>query len=289
MIKINKDFNKIPKGLQSKACIKKITAALDEKNAHHFDSYHYRDSCLEDLQKLYHQKCGYCETNPLPGSSLQSEHFRPKKGVKDLNNHNGYYWLAYEWSNLLLGCAKCNSYKSDHFPIADDGIRVYEPVKNRDGTFNQAHQLAIAPHFLDEKPLLLNPEVDDVEDHFIINSSGEWVAISEKARKTEVVCQLNRDDLRYARTACIQKFVRKIERHLDYFLNEGLQQIYFQKYMNYEFKLLETQIANPIPYSRTYWFMFNHFEDIILPHISDESKVVALNAFKKFLDPNEVW
>jgi uncharacterized protein (TIGR02646 family) len=293
MIRIQKDYKKIPEKLKSKACFKQIEAVLKEKESHKFASYHYRDGCLADLQKLYHQKCAYCETDPSTGSSLQVEHFRGKdknsRNSKDSEDRHAYYWLAYEWSNLLLGCAKCNSYKSDHFPIAEDGIRVYEPVKNAAGQLISEHQLLIAPHFLDEKPLLLNPEVDDVEDHFVINSKGEWIVRTEKAHKTAAICQLNRDDLLYAHKECIEKFVRKIERHLDYFLNEGLQQVHFQKYMNDEFKLLETKIANHVPYSRTYWFMFNDFEDVILPHISDDGKAIVFNAFKKFLDPNEVW
>ncbi len=66
-------------------------------------------------------KCVYCEsliTNNHPGDV---EHFRPKGRVTDLNNkpvmiksngkevsHPGYYWLAYEISNLMPSCEDCN-------------------------------------------------------------------------------------------------------------------------------------------------------------------------------------
>ncbi|MEO0042643.1 MAG: hypothetical protein RL329_2091 [Bacteroidota bacterium] len=285
MIQIQKDFNKIPEGLQSKACIKKIKQALTDKNKHDFDAYHYRDSCIKDLQHLYHQKCAYCETNPLPGSSLQVEHFRPKKSVKDADNHHGYYWLAYEWSNLLLGCSKCNSYKSDHFPIAEDGVRVHEPIKKTDGSLDLDHLHPIAPYFVNEKALLLNPEVDAVEEHYIINSRGEWIPKqgSKKAAKTLDICQLNRIELKFARKRCIDDFVFRIEDHLKDLSDKLLDEPHFQLSMNKEFKNLLKKLNPKIPYSRTYWFMFNKFEKVVLPHIDTAAdKKQVMKAFKIF-------
>ena len=75
-------------------------------------------------------KCAYCEA-PIVGVQRGGiEHFRPKLGVTDENDrdiylqdsngdpevdaegeplrHPGYYWLAYDWRNLLPTCAICN-------------------------------------------------------------------------------------------------------------------------------------------------------------------------------------
>jgi uncharacterized protein (TIGR02646 family) len=57
-------------------------------------------------------KCAYCEVQFVLDQTGDVEHFRPKAGVVDEHDqrvdHPGYYWLAYEWSNLLPSCSKCN-------------------------------------------------------------------------------------------------------------------------------------------------------------------------------------
>ena len=46
------------------------------------------------------------------------EHFRPKAEVKEAGeNHQGYWWLAYSWENLLIACKTCNQeYKRIKIP-----------------------------------------------------------------------------------------------------------------------------------------------------------------------------
>jgi 5-methylcytosine-specific restriction endonuclease McrA len=87
---------------------------------------------LADLQDLYPYKCAYCETDSS-GSSLQVEHFRGKdkniRNTKDTKDRHAYYWLAYEWSNLLLICSDCNGAKSDYFPLEANGVRVLTKLK----------------------------------------------------------------------------------------------------------------------------------------------------------------
>jgi hypothetical protein len=84
----------------------------------------------EDLYKemkavflaVFHGKCAYCETDITAGQRGDVEHYRPKQRVmgedgKPLKvkgrrgkeiQHQGYYWLAYDWRNLLLACILCN-------------------------------------------------------------------------------------------------------------------------------------------------------------------------------------
>ncbi len=58
-------------------------------------------------------KCCYCERKYDEPRHLAVEHFRPKTAVRQSNKHKeqypGYYWLAYDWDNLLLSCHECNS------------------------------------------------------------------------------------------------------------------------------------------------------------------------------------
>ena len=88
------------------------------------DNYFFTD------KKPFHGKCVYCETpmnDIFPGDV---EHYRPKGKVTDENYdlvymqnddgsfvsdengenkpHPGYFWLAYEWTNLMPSCTYCN-------------------------------------------------------------------------------------------------------------------------------------------------------------------------------------
>ena len=57
------------------------------------------------------------------------EHYRPKAGYRqdaeDPLGRPGYYWLAYEWSNLLFCCQICNQrFKRNLFPLVDPARRA---------------------------------------------------------------------------------------------------------------------------------------------------------------------
>lgn len=81
-------------------------------------------------------KCWYCEEK-IRRSPFDVDHFRPKLGVTvdgvGLQGHDGYYWLAYEWSNFRYSCQRCNRPeknnsavlygKSNEFPIQDEAQR----------------------------------------------------------------------------------------------------------------------------------------------------------------------
>ena len=83
---------------------------------------------------LVHSHRGKCCCEQKIQVDGDVEHFRPK---------SHYYWLAYDWTNLLWACSPCNSrYKRTHFPLEDESHR---------GT-----QL--------EKALLINPALEDPEE-----------------------------------------------------------------------------------------------------------------------------
>ncbi|MFX1554713.1 MAG: hypothetical protein ACFFBV_12360, partial [Promethearchaeota archaeon] len=87
-------------------------------------------------------KCAYCETQIVSDQYGDMEHYRPKNAVTDENGeeikkegengqtitHPGYYWLAYDWQNLLLTCEMCNRPnpgnknigKHNKFPVRDN-------------------------------------------------------------------------------------------------------------------------------------------------------------------------
>lgn len=87
-----------------------------------------------------HDKCWYVECRNL-GTDDDMDHFRPKAGVKEDPTHPGYYWLAFEWTNLRLSCHRANrprinpetgetGGKAEHFPLIDPGTRAMAPGDN---------------------------------------------------------------------------------------------------------------------------------------------------------------
>jgi len=104
---------------------------------------------------VQHEKCAYCETlNPTSHDVV--EHFRPKNGWRhqrgDALQSPEYFWLAYEWENLLFACDRCNDggHKQNVFPLRNPTARA----------------TANAPDTRHEQPLLLNPYGgEDPEQH----------------------------------------------------------------------------------------------------------------------------
>jgi hypothetical protein len=149
--------------------------------------------------QAFDDKCAFCESRLLHNQPGDVEHFRPKKTPTDKENnrvcrlnkkgkpikkngevdlHKGYYWLAYEWSNLLPSCTICNrSYKRNRFPIA--GVRAFKPGKEKD-----------------EKPLLLNPLIDNPGKHFKLDPEvGILAGLTPKGEMCIEVLGLNREEL----------------------------------------------------------------------------------------------
>jgi hypothetical protein len=66
------------------------------------------------------------------GEDGDVEHFRPKagwcQGAGEPLNTPGYYWLAYDWNNLLLCCSACNQrFKRNYFPLVNPEARANAP------------------------------------------------------------------------------------------------------------------------------------------------------------------
>lgn len=202
MIKVKKDFSIIPEGLlMLKDATDWIQKALDEGKEHEPRSHVYgHDTVRKSLKKIYIKKCGYCESRLEVSGYMRIEHYRPKGRVKENEKHPGYYWLTYEWSNLISSCEICNSRKGTSFPVEND--HIYQPHGNRkewraDSTLMQS-----------EKPLLLHPEIDDPDEHLTINENGEIKPKngSQRGETSIKLCDLNRDGLIQKRAKIIVKF-----------------------------------------------------------------------------------
>jgi 5-methylcytosine-specific restriction endonuclease McrA len=152
----------------------------------------------------FHGKCAYCESKFILDQSGHVEHYRPKKAVTDENDqpvlvasggaqapHPGYYWLAYDWHNLLPACEKCNTQvrtrdgkligKGTRFPVR--GMRAARPGQEAQ-----------------EQPLFLHPVFDEPERHLLFDGrTGIIGARDERGQACIDLLGLNREGLPEAR------------------------------------------------------------------------------------------
>lgn len=149
------------------------------------------------LLVVFNDKCAYCEsliTDTQPGDV---EHFRPKGRVvgpdfKPIKakyrkwgeiDHPGYFWLAYDWDNLLPSCIDCNRYrrhdaegagKADRFPVEDEILRARLPGQERR-----------------ERALLINPCKIDPSEHLEFLPDGKIEAKTPAGSETLAIFGLN--------------------------------------------------------------------------------------------------
>lgn len=237
MIKVDRAKSNMPYGLAKDGLkeLRRNRAALkpglgkDEKLQ--FNAYS-KEAVKKALTDVFGRKCAFCESTLLGTQPGDIEHYRPKgmvlvedptTGLK--KQFLGYYWLAAKWSNLLIACADCNRPrtqldhdmtnrvigKSTYFPLAIEALRAKGP--------NGLHL---------EKPLLLNPCVDNPSDHLVFLDDGRVEAaniggvISEKGEATIYYCGLARSELLQMRSrhrrmvmAAIRHIVSALEANID--------------------------------------------------------------------------
>ncbi len=72
----------------------------------------------EWLLSLSHQKCWFSEAKDC-ANHWHVEHFRPKKSAKDKDGteHEGYWWLSFDWHNFRICGNVPNTKKGTFFPL----------------------------------------------------------------------------------------------------------------------------------------------------------------------------
>ena len=173
------------------AATDRVTKGGCETGSDFRDDVYGSDSVRSALRELFFNKCGYCESSLL-GGEMDVDHYRPKAGVAKVPAHDGYYWLAYEWDNLLASCVFCNrlrkepamwpnksrgetSGKGNAFPITDERYRAWCP----------SDDLSL------ENPLIINPTADDPSEHIAFDPLGRAFGITRKGEESIQVFGLN--------------------------------------------------------------------------------------------------
>lgn len=152
------------------------------KKAFTFRAYK-SDEVRHSLEALFHGKCAYCESRYDVTAPVDVEHFRPKGPAKD-GSHEGYWWLAAVWTNLLPSCIDCNRRRNQPTPVAHASLTMLLADAGTSGLVRQlmtgkescfpvgGPRLTTEPvseredaQLTAEAPLLLDPCADDPSDH----------------------------------------------------------------------------------------------------------------------------
>lgn len=186
------------------------------------------------LENVFHYKCAYCETQ-TGQFHYDAEHYRPKGEVTVASaddvrrqhvvtedergerfEHPGYFWLAFEWKNLVPSCKSCNGPggKMTHFPVQQSHILLkhltpeeaaaFEPPPYPSPTWPDMYYLRTEQLDQLEDPLLLHPYMDKANDprrHIRFKHKGIEYAFegSSKGEHSIKVFRLYKESLRTAR------------------------------------------------------------------------------------------
>jgi len=177
--------------------------AIAEKGTHEADKAIYaHNEVRKALERLFYDKCAYCECKMTATADWDIDHFRPKGRVAEREDHPGYYWLTYVWDNLYPSCQHCNQRrkdqprwedttelpaggKVDQFPLMDESARAMDPSSD----------------VYAERTLLIDPYLDDPEDYLGYDPTGQIFSLNDnpKGKKTIDVFHLVRRRLRDVR------------------------------------------------------------------------------------------
>lgn len=203
----------------------------------------------EALLARQYNKCCFTEAKFVK-DRFDVEHFRPKGAITPwpkgtgVRFYPGYYWLAYDWSNLFLSKVIPNQHdKIDYFPLLDESKR------------NRCH---LDNHV--EEPLLVHPVDDDPREH--IGFEGDEICgKTDRGRATIEILRLREGDgIEEAR----RTHFNKLRNVLDLFLlrlevfgadsekvSESIREIHDAQSPQAEFSSMAIDFfqANPLPWS----------------------------------------
>lgn len=118
------------------------------------------------LPDVYKRKCWYCEAEDIR-SDMPVDHFRPKNRVEDDKQHDGYWWLAFDWENYRCACTFCNSRRV--FEETEGGKACRFPIENpEERAFLPAEKVKLN----NERPYFLDPFNPDDEKLLWFDNDG---------------------------------------------------------------------------------------------------------------------
>jgi uncharacterized protein (TIGR02646 family) len=210
-----------------------------------FDKGIYADSTVRtELERIQKNKCCFCESKFKHVSSGDVEHFRPKAEYSQGHGNQlcrpGYFWLAYDWDNLLVSCEVCNRReKGSYFPLKNPIRRFIDHNSNI--------------HL--EEPWFINPSLIDPEMHITFHNEIPKHITFEGAKTIEYL-SLDREELNEIRYEKLNFLKSLEETYLDVIGSEyenTVRERFFRHlreiiYQNGEFKsMVKANFRNYLP------------------------------------------
>ena len=279
-------YQDVPHNLTTDTCQEKIDAILDDPAGYKVTNEYNHGDVRSKLRLHFGIKCVYCEASPIATSTFRIDHYRPKKNIKN-ETHTGYYWLAYEWSNLMQTCQFCNGEKSNHFPLKAHSIRIDENTAN---ALNEANRRPDIAPLNTEQRLLLHPEIDEVENHFTFTFDGEIQGLTEEGIKSIEHYGLKRDDLIASRKTIRDEYLDDLKGMLKEYEvqvanNEDAAKIALYSSLKLMFMKILGKYKLKCPFSLFHFFMFDSFDAFFINHLPiDEHKGLVQFAYQQFKD-----
>lgn len=275
---------KPPKGLLSDDCRIAKNDALIKKFAHIIQDKYYKDATKGSLLKLYENKCAFCET--IRGTEIQIDHFRPKKPRLNIRNSKynqpGYYWLCYEWTNLIPLCSKCNQIKSNKFPLI--GWAETNRISDHSNKKRLAVFLPFSAKWLNdfETPLLIHPELElTPARHFEFDKKCKMIGRTKEGVETINVCELNRKDLLRNRKKRVGKCVKNINSALDDFEGHKSDER-LKGELSGIFKSIKNDCKETEQFSLFNTFIYKYFDTYIVEKLPYQLRSKLLKYFSDF-------
>lgn len=168
------------------------------------------------LWAVGNMKCWYSEASLQQGEG-HVEHYRPKKRLSG-TGHSGYWWRAFDWTNLRLAHPTVNLRKTDYLTGKRVGKGSYFPLRD------EARRAQNRAEEANEEPVLLDPVVP--ADTRLICFSEESGVPRPRYRKdqNEWLCRRAEESIDYyhldegtwnAKRADLMAAVRKLCKQLE--------------------------------------------------------------------------
>lgn len=182
-----------------------------KKESFSWNTKHYSEPIKQKLKSLYNNKCAFCEcelTEYNYNNQFTVEHYRPKEY---------YYWLGAEWTNLFPTCKSCNGKKGNEFPLLDrrDKIKIDNAPFDKEGKLiaEKCHIKHI--DLVNERPFILNPEIDKPEMYFEFDINGKAIIKSDLSdfeikRANQMLIYLNLPNIEEKRKRKIYDFQQEL-------------------------------------------------------------------------------
>ena len=307
MRKVVKDFDKKPLSLIKQETLDHLKIIIESKDAKKINSDFYRgkyekedgtkgNEVIENLSTLYHSKCAYCEDYSI----IYPEHYRPKGRVIK-TKHGGYFWLCYEWSNLVSTCHECNKVsggKGDQFPVKKAHLTLENCMENGELNLDKINAIYLNQQ---EEPYLLHPEIDEPKNFlgFEIDTTKKGIAMkgldgaNGRGFHTVKICNLNREDLLLKRYERVIDQIKNDLRKMFALLSKGaINKSNFAEEIKEIFVRLEKKSQNEKKaFTLLRWFVIeneNNFNHLIISQLKDHFQQTITSAYFKAYKSNKL-